>query len=217
MASGDTGSDSISFVSRQPFVIDLHERTSVRGADEIQVPRELARRHMGNSGNPVIITCRTPLRHAWNTARPRGERRKKIDEPRHGAQLMRPRLYRFFGAPSRIGYSKKIHPIFCFSLSVTSATARKEEHGTSMSPAARFEFCYTGNKFSRCCFITGGFRARVCSRARIRLWAWIFPPFPLFFPPPPPPFLVVLPATKNPILTRPLEKPARHLGEGNRK
>lgn len=21
---------------------------------------------MGNSGNPVIITCRTPLRHAWN-------------------------------------------------------------------------------------------------------------------------------------------------------
>lgn len=61
MASGNTGSDSISFV--RSFVrpsLSIPER-EVPLTDEIH-----GGRHMGNSGNPVIITCRTPLRHAWN-------------------------------------------------------------------------------------------------------------------------------------------------------
>ena len=59
----EIGTRSRSFLVRPS--LSIPEREVPRRTDEVHVRAD---RHMGNSGNPVIITCRTPLRHAWNLA-----------------------------------------------------------------------------------------------------------------------------------------------------
>lgn len=156
MASGNTGSDSISFVSRLHFVIDLHREKFGRG-----LMRYSCRESWPAHGTWEILVIRWSLlvgHHSdmHGTRLGRGKKnRGPAPAPSRFRRVMRSRLYRFFG---RAGEPRLFEKIFFFP--PTRFQLRRAEKNRTI-PQCRRQLASSPaapeTNFPRCCFITADF------------------------------------------------------------